>query len=70
MLQLDLIICKNFPDGIGFEGMEGSWRTAEAWHCERPEKAIGEVAASVAVDSPGWKGSCKEVEAWYHAESL
>jgi hypothetical protein len=36
---------------------------AEAWHCERPEKATGEGAASVAVDSPGLKGSYKEVEA-------
>jgi hypothetical protein len=36
--------------------MKGSWRAAEAWHCGRPEKAIGEGAASVAVDSTGLKG--------------
>ena len=50
--------------------MKGSWRTAEAWHCEKPEKAFGEGAASVAVEEPGLKGSCKEVEAWHHEESL
>ena len=64
MLQLDLIICKNFPDGIGFEGMEGSWRTAEAWHCERPEKVLGEGATSVTVDGSGLKEYCKDIEAY------
>jgi hypothetical protein len=46
--------------------MKRSW----GWHCERPWKAIGEGATSVAVDGPGLKGSCKEVEAWHHEESL
>ena len=41
-----------------------------AWHCERPWKAIGEGTASVAVDGPGLKGSCKGFEAWYPEESL
>jgi hypothetical protein len=50
--------------------MKGSWRAAEPWHCEGPWKAIGEGAALVAVDSPGLRGSCKEVEAWHHEESL
>jgi hypothetical protein len=27
--------------------MKGSWRAAEAWHCESPGKAIGECAAVV-----------------------
>jgi hypothetical protein len=36
---------------------------ADAWHCERLWKAIGEGAASVAVKGPGLKGSCREVEA-------
>ena len=35
---------------------------AEALHCERPWKAIGEVAASVAIDGPGLKGSCSVLE--------
>ena len=60
--QRDLIICKGHPGGIGFEGMKGSCRAAEAWHCERPWKAIGEGAASVAIDSPGLKGSCSVLE--------
>ena len=42
---------------------EGVMETAEAWHYESQGKAIGEGAASVAVDNPGLKGSCKEVEA-------
>jgi hypothetical protein len=36
----------------------------DAWHCERPEEAIGEGEDSVAVAGPGLKGSCREVEAW------
>ena len=34
----------------------------EAWHCERPWKAIGESAASVAIDGPGLKGPCSVLE--------
>ena len=70
MLWLDLIMCKSHPGGTGFEGMKESHRAAEAWHCERPWKAFGESAASVAIDCSGLKGSCKGVEAWYHEESL
>ena len=55
------------PGGSGFEGMKGSGRAAEAQHCERPWKAIGEEgAASVVIEGPGLKGSCKGVEAWHH----
>ena len=42
----------------------------ETRHCERPRKDIGEGAASVAINGPGLKGSCKGVEAWHHEESL
>ena len=63
MLWLGLVMCKSHPGGTGFEGMKGSRRAAEARHCERPWKAIGEGAASVAIDVPGQKGSCKGVEA-------
>ena len=63
-------MCKSYPGGTGFEGMKGPHRAAEAQHCERPWKAIGEGAASVAIDGPGQKGSCKGVEAWHHEESL
>jgi hypothetical protein len=63
-------MCKSYPGGTGFEGMKGSCRTAEAQHCERSQKAIGESAASVAIDGPGLKGSRKGVEAWHHEESL
>ena len=70
VLQWDLVMFKSHPGGTGFEGMKGSCRAAEALHCERPWKAIGEGAASVAIDGPGLKGSCKGVEAWHHEESL
>ena len=56
--------------GTGLEGAQGSGRAAEAWLWERPEEAIGEGAASVAVEGPGLKGSCGEVEPWHHEESL
>jgi hypothetical protein len=61
MLQLNLITCKNHPGGTSFEGMKGSRRAAEAWHCERPGKVIGEGATSVVVDGPGLKWLCKVV---------
>ena len=62
MLWLDLVICKSYPGGTGFEGMKGSCRAAEAQHCDRSRKAIGEGAASVAIDGPGVKGSCSVLE--------
>jgi hypothetical protein len=70
VLWLDLEMCKSHPGGTGFEGIKVSWRAAEAQHCEKPWKSIGENAASVAIDGPGLKGSCKGVEAWHHEESL
>jgi hypothetical protein len=48
-------VLKSHSGGTGFEDMKGSWRAAEAWHCERPWKAIGEGAALVAGDSTGLK---------------
>ena len=62
LLQRDLVMCKGHPGGTGFEGMKGSRRAAEARHCERPWKAIGEGAASVAIEGPGLKGSCSVLE--------
>jgi hypothetical protein len=55
------VMYKSHSSGTCFEGKKGSWRAAEAWHCERPCKAIGEGAASVAIDGPGQKGSCKDM---------
>ena len=49
-------MCKNHPSGTGFEGMKGLCGAAEARHCERPRKAIGEGVASVAIDGPGLEG--------------
>jgi hypothetical protein len=63
-------MCKSHPGGTGFEDMQWSCRAAEAQHCERPWKAIGEGAASVTIDGPGLKGLCKGVEACHHKESL
>ena len=64
-----MLIRKNHLGSTGLEGMKGSWTAAEAWLCERPGKTIGE-GASVAVDGPGLKETCKEVEAWHHKGSL
>jgi hypothetical protein len=61
VLQQDLVMCKSHPGGTGFEGMKGSRRAAEARHCERPWKAIGEGAASAAIDGPRLKGHAKEL---------
>lgn len=46
---------------------EGVIREAEAQHCERPEEAIGEGAASGVVEASGLglKGSWREVETWH-----
>jgi hypothetical protein len=63
-------MCKSHPGVTGFEAMKGSWKAAKAWHCERPQKVIGEGTDSVTTDSLGMKESCKEVEAWHHEESL
>jgi len=42
--------------------LKGTWRTAEAWHCENLEEG----SASVAVESPGLKTLCRELEDWQH----
>jgi hypothetical protein len=65
-----VVTCKSYTGGTGFESMKGSHRAAEARHCERPWKVIGEGTAWVAINGPGLKGSCKGVEAWHHEESL
>lgn len=44
--------------------MSGSWKIVEAWHCQRSET---KVAASVIVEGPCLKRSCRE--AWNHEES-
>jgi len=30
-----MVTCKDHPGGTSFEGLKGSWRAVEAWHCER-----------------------------------
>ena len=47
---------KSHSSGTGFEGMVEPWRTAEAQHCERPGKAIGEGVALVAIERPRPEG--------------
>ena len=55
MLATVLIMYKSHPSGTRLEGMKGSWRASEAWHCERPGKTIGEHAASAATEGLGLK---------------
>ena len=62
VLWLDLVMCKSYPGGTGFEGMKGSCRAAEALHCERPWKAIGEGANSGEIDVSILKRSCSVLE--------
>jgi hypothetical protein len=62
LLQRDLVMCKGHRGGTGFEGMKGSLGAAEAQHDERPWKAIGEGADSVAIGGPGLKGLCSVLE--------
>ena len=52
------------------KAMKGLWRAAETCPSDRPGKAINEGATSVSIDSPGLKGSCKNVKAWHHEGSL
>ena len=54
-------MCKNHPDGSGYEDMEVLWRVAEACHYERPGKAIDVGTTSTAVDSSGVKGYAKKL---------
>ena len=60
--QPDLVRCKHHPEGTSFEGIKGSWRTAEVWYHERPGEVTGEGTVSVALEDPGVKGSYKDVE--------
>ena len=46
--------------------MKRPWKAAEAYHCEQPEKTIGDSAASVAVEGSEVKVSCSEVRVWHH----
>ena len=55
-------MCKGHPGGTGFEGIKELSRAAEAWHCERPWKAIGEGANSGEIDVPVLKRSCSVLE--------
>ena len=39
-------------------------------NCERTGEAIGGGAASVTIEGPGSKGSCRKFEVYHHKESL
>lgn len=60
MLQLDLVMGKNHTGGSGLVSMKESLVAAEDWDSERPGKAIGEGAASGAIDRPELKISYKK----------
>lgn len=59
----------SLPGGSSFVRHKESWRAAEAWHCERPEEAIGEGAALVAVEMEGLKGPRRVLRALLHQNS-
>ena len=54
-------MCRVHPGSTRFEDMKRSWSAAEDWCYERPGKTFDEGAASVAVEGPRLKGSCKEL---------
>jgi hypothetical protein len=62
VLEVYLGMCKSHPGDTSFEDMKVSRRAAEAWLCEKPEKAIGEGASSVEGGGPGTKEPCEELE--------
>lgn len=45
------------PGSVVFEGLMGSWRVMEAWHCKRSEEAIGVGASLGTVEAARLKGS-------------
>lgn len=45
------------------EGMKGSWRAAEGWHCEKTGEGIGKGTARLVVEGTGLKVSSKDFEA-------
>jgi hypothetical protein len=66
VLKQDLVICENLPGGTGFESMKGSWKAAEAWHCERPLANM-----QLQLQLMAWKKrSGKGVEACCHEGNL
>ena len=48
-------MCQSLSHLTGFEDTVGSWRTAEAWHSERPAEVISESAASGLVGTQDWQ---------------
>ena len=63
------LLTTSHHDGTSFEAVKESWRAAEAWHCGRTGEAIGEVQPKLAMEAPGSKRSCKDVETWHKEES-
>lgn len=62
-------MCKSYPRGAGFEGIECYGKQlSHGW--ARGQEVPGEGAASVAVEDPGLKGSCRElrIKSWHHEE--
>ena len=60
--QLNLVLFKSLAGVTSCEPIGGSWRTAEAWHFQRPGEAIGEGIASVTVKHLGLKKSWRKAE--------
>ena len=52
--KLNLATCKSLPQSTGFGGSKRSWKTAEAWHWERPGEATLKVQVSNSGDTIVW----------------
>lgn len=55
--QLNLVMCKSYVGGTGFEDINESWISAESCHCERPGGTFGKGTAFFAVEAPILKSS-------------
>ena len=66
MLVANSVMCQSLSHLTGFEDTVGSWRTAEAWHSERPAEVISESAASAVVGTQRLKEPWREAEARHH----
>jgi hypothetical protein len=54
-------MCKGHPGSTGFEGMKGTLRTAEAWHCEGHRRSLVKLHAQLLLIAQGLRGHAKEL---------
>lgn len=68
--NLKLIRVKNIPRGTYFGGIKGSWREPEACQESGQERTQSESSASVALETPGQKGSWRQAAVLHHRRNI